>query len=83
MIFFNCTSVFHSFIISYIMIREFPEPEKKACLIIPGHVRNLVDLVPNLMALPFIADVLVVGESSIDLNENAVLKDLIFYLNYS
>lgn len=78
MIYFNCTSVFHTFIISYIMIKEFSESNEKACLIIPGHVGNLVNLVPNLKTLPFIGDALIVEESCMDLDENSILKTIQF-----
>lgn len=78
MIYFNCTSVFHSFIISYIMLKEFPESKQKACLIIPEHVRNLVNLVSDLKTLPFIANVIVIEESCVDIQKASALTDISF-----
>lgn len=38
-----------------------------------------MNLAPNLMALPFVANVLVIEESCVNLDENAVLQEITFY----
>ncbi len=78
MIYFNCTSVFHTFLISYMMLKEFSASPEAAYLLIPGHVSNLVALVPNIRQLPFVADVYVVEESCMNLEEYSVLKAISF-----
>lgn len=78
MIYFNCTSVFHTFLISYIMLKEFPDAEKTACIFIPEHVKNLVELAPKIKGLPFVSQVFVVEEACADLNENLMLKTIPF-----
>ncbi len=75
MVYFNCTSVVHTLYMSYIMTKEFEK--EKACLIIPSHVKHLVELIPNIVQLPFVKNVIVI-ESSDNLLENRMLKDLCF-----
>lgn len=68
MIYFNCTSVFHIFLIAYVMRKNYKGGAEKCTLLMPSHVNNLIEYNKKIRNLGFVEAVCIIDTQNPDIS---------------